>query len=314
MKTAVLLDADTLPNTNWSGLAKFCELQRYGSTSADLITSRLANADIVISNKVQLSAEVLRQLPHLKLICIAATGINNVDLNAARQLGITVCNARDYATHSVAQHAMALLLGLSNQIHENAQAIAAGQWSESPTFCLLKHPIRQLHGLTMTIIGFGNLGQATARLAQAFGMNICIAERPHAEQVREGRVAFAQALAQADVVSLHCPAVGSNFLLGAAELELLKPTAMLINTARGALVDPEALVNALQTGQLAGAALDVLAQEPPAITDVLLNPNIPNLLLSPHVAWASADAMQNLVDQIIENIQSFLSERPIRCC
>ena len=314
MKQAVLLDADTLPNTNWSALSALCHLQSFGTTAPELVIPRLLDADIVISNKVLLTAEILQQLPKLQLICVAATGTNNVDIQAAKSLGITVCNVRDYATHAVSQHAIALLLALSNQIVSNARAIAGGEWSESPIFCLLKHPIRQLHGLTMTIIGFGSLGQATAQLAQAFGMRICIAERPDAEVVREGRVPFNDALAKADVVSLHCPAVGSGFLIGATELSLLKPTALLVNTARGALIDPLALAAALRSGRIAGAALDVLTVEPPKASDVLLAQDIPNLLLSPHVAWASADAMQNLVDQVIENIHAFINQQPIRTC
>lgn len=314
MKRAVLLDADTLPNTNWSALSALCQLQSFGSTAPDQVVSRLRDADIVISNKVQLSADTLRQLPNLQLICVAATGINNVDLSAANRLGIVVCNVRDYATHAVSQHCMALLLALSNQIVSNSRAIANGEWSDSPIFCLLKHPIRQLHGLTITIIGYGSLGQATAQLAKAFGMQICIAERPNAEVVRTGRVPFQDALAKADVISLHCPAGDSGYLLGAPELSLLKPTALLVNTARGALIDPSALATALRNGKLAGAALDVLTVEPPKSSDPLLAQDIPNLILSPHVAWASADAMQNLVEQVIENIQGFVNQHPIRIC
>lgn len=314
MKQAVLLDADTLPNTNWSALDNRYHLSSYGTTPAELVVARLANAEIAISNKVQLTAEMLQQLPMLRLICVAATGINNVDLNAAKNLGITVCNVRDYATHAVSQHAIALLLALTNQIVNNTQAICAGEWSQSPIFCLLKHPIRQLHGLTMTVVGFGSLGQATAKLAEAFGMQICVAERPHAEFVREGRVAFTEALAKADVLSLHCPAVGGDFMLGAREFNLLKPSALLVNTARGALVDPSALIDALRSGRLAGAALDVLLVEPPSPTDLILSTNLPNLLLSPHVAWASADAMQNLVNQVIENIHAYSNKQAIRIC
>lgn len=313
MYSAVLLDADTLPNTDWSAIKSHCQLKTYGMTEQQQIVSRLANADIVISNKVKLSADILQQLPKLRLICVAATGINNVDLAAAKNLGIVVCNVRDYATHSVSQHSIALLLALCNQITANDTACKTGEWSQSPTFCLLKHPIRQLHGLTMTIVGFGSLGQATAKLAEAFGMRICLAERPNADEIRPGRVAFAQALANADVLSLHCPAVNADYLIGAAELALLKPSALLINTARGALVDPVALANALREGRLAGAALDVLLQEPPSPDDLLLTA-IPNLVLSPHVAWASADAMQTLVNQVIENIRAFIQKQPIRCC
>lgn len=311
---AVFLDAGTLPGVDWSAFPIECSLVHYQQTPKGLVIPRLCDAEIVITNKVALDAEQLAQLPQLRCICVAATGVNHIDIAAATKHGIVVCNARDYATHAVAQHVFALLLALTNQIISNQRAIAQGEWSRSPSFCLLNHPIRPLHGLTLTILGYGTLGQATAKLASAFGLNICIAERPDATTIRPGRTAFHQALATADIVSLHCPASSQQFLLGAHELSLLKPSALLINTARGQLIDPEALAEALRQRRLAGAALDVLMVEPPALDDVLLGTDIPNLILSPHVAWASADSMQNLTNQVIENLSNFLQNTPIRVC
>jgi len=316
MNSIVLLDADTLAGADLSGLqTPDCQLTVWPDTSVDLRLSRCIDADILISNKVLLDEPLLKQCHKLRLICIAATGINNVDLAAASKLGITVCNVQDYALQAVPQHCMALMLALSNQILANQQAIRQGVWANSRHFCLHQYPIQPLSGKTLTIIGYGGLGQATARLAQAFGMQICLAERPDATVLRPGRTAFRQALQQADVLSLHCPAQpAQGYLLGATELSWLKPSALLINTARGALVDPIALLQRLQQGLLAGAALDVLEQEPPSAADPLCNSDLPNLLLSPHVAWATTDSIQQLVSQLAENIQQFLAGQPVRQC
>lgn len=316
MTAIVLLDADTLAGADLTALQpEGCQLISWPATTSAQRLSRCQHADIIISNKVQLDAALLRQCPQLKLICIAATGINNVDLAVASELGILVCNVRDYALHAVPQHCMALLLALTNQVLPNQQAVQQGDWARSSHFCLHQHPIQSLYGKTLTLIGYGGLGQATARLAQAFGMQICLAERPDAQVLRPGRTAFRQAIAQADVVSLHCPAQsGQDFLLGATELSWFKPTALLINTARGSLVDPIALLEALQHGRLAGAALDVLVQEPPAADDLLCNSRLPNLLLSPHVAWATQHSIKLLVEQLTENIQQFLRGSPVRAC
>ena len=316
MTSIVLLDADTLAGAALSNLQiDGCQLTIWPATASEQRLSRCQHADIVISNKVMLDAELLRQCPQLKLICVAATGINNIDLGVATELGIQVCNVRDYALHAVPQHCMALLLALTNQVVANQQAVQRGDWARSAHFCLHQHPIQSLFGKTLTIIGHGGLGQATARLAQAFGMQICLAERPDAQVLRPGRTAFRQAIQQADVVSLHCPAqAGQGYLLGATELSWFKPTALLINTARGSLIDPAALLAALQNGQLAGAALDVLQQEPPAADDLLCQSLLPNLLLSPHVAWATQSSITLLVEQLADNIRQFLQGTPVRCC
>lgn len=316
MSQLVFLDQATLPDVDLSPLQQLAlPLICYPYTRADQVLERLADATVAIVNKVVLNAATLAQLPKLQLICVTATGINNIDLIAARQAGIAVCNARDYARHAVPQQAMALLLGLFNQIAAYHQAVQQGAWSHSPQFCWLGYPIRQLAGLNFTVVGYGGLGQATAQLAAAFGMQILIAERPDSTAIREGRVSFQQALQQADVLSLHCPATADNrHLLNAETLSWLKPSAVVLNTARGSLIDAPALADALKSGQLAGAALDVLDIEPPPPSHPLLQPDVPNLLLSPHVGWASQQAMQQLVAQTAENILSFFAGSPVRTC
>lgn len=316
MSQLVFLDQATLPDVDLSPLQQFpLPLRCYPHTAQTEVIERLANATVAIVNKVVLDASTLAQLPNLKLICVTATGVNNIDLAAARQAGISVCNARDYARHAVPQQAMALLLGLFNQIAAYHQAIQQGAWSNSPQFCWLGFPIRQLAGLNFTVIGYGGLGQATAQLAAAFGMQILIAERPGCTTIRPGRLSFQQALQQADVLSLHCPATADNHhLLNAETLSWLKPSAVVLNTARGSLIASAALATALKNNRLAGAALDVLDIEPPPPDHPLLQPDVPNILLSPHVGWASQQAMQLLVTQTADNISSFLAGSPQRLC
>ena len=236
-----------------------------------------------------------------------------VDLAAAKAAGIVVCNAQGYAGTAVPQQVFALLLQLTNHIQSYHQAVQQGVWSQSTQFCLHLQPIEELAGKTMTLLGYGDLGQATARLAEAFGMKVLIAERHDATEIRVGRTTFEAALRQADVLSLHCPLTDSTAkLINAKTLSWMKPSALLINTARGGLIDETALAEALTKGTLAGAALDVLSTEPPAVDHPLLNSDLPNLLITPHVAWASRQAIQRLVVQLSENLQAFISQQPIR--
>jgi glycerate dehydrogenase len=316
MSQLVFLDQATLPDVDLSPLQQLSlPLRSYPHTAPDEVLTRLADATVAIVNKVVLNAASLALLPNLKLICVTATGINNIDLMAAQRAGITVCNARDYAQHAVPQQAMALLLGLFNQIAPYHQAVQQGAWSRSSQFCWLGYPIRQLAGLNFSVVGYGGLGQATAQLAAAFGMNILIAERPGSAMIRPGRLSFREALQQADVLSLHCPATADNQqLLNSETLSWLKPSAVVLNTARGSLIDANALAQALRNGQLAGAALDVLDIEPPPPDHPLLQPDVPNILISPHVGWASQQAMQALVEQTADNIRSFFTGTPKRCC
>lgn len=307
MSQIVFLDAATLADADLTVLqSQGHTLQCYDHTAPTQVVARLQSATVAIVNKVELTHAVLQQLPKLQLICVAATGVNNVDLHSASQLGIAVCNVRGYANTAVPQHVMALLLALSNNITRYDHAVRQGRWSQSQHFCLLDYPLLELAAKTFVVIGYGALGRASAKLAAAFGMNVIIAEQPDASLCRPGRVPFAQALAQADVVSLHCPLTPANHkLFNAAVFAAIKPGALLINTARGALIDEAALLAALQSGQLAGAALDVLTQEPPAPDNLLITANLPNLIITPHMAWATAEARQRMVMQLASNIRRF---------
>ena len=307
MQRAVFLDAASMGDTDLSALnTASVTLNCYEHTAAEQVVVRLQGATIALVNKVQLTAAILQQLPKLKLICITATGTNNVDLIAAEQLGIAVTNVRGYADTAVPQHVMALLLQLTNKVAEYHLAVRQGRWSQSPHFCLLDYPITELAGKTFVVVGYGALGQATAKLAAAFGMQIVIAEQPGASQCRAGRVEFMQALALADVISLHCPLTATTTkLFNDATFAAVKPGAILINTARGGLIDEAALLRALSSGQLGGAALDVLTEEPPALHNLLVQSVQPNLIITPHLAWASAEARQRMVLQLRATLEGF---------
>lgn len=313
MSHIVFLDAGSMGDTDLTALQlRGCQLRCFASTSPELVTSRLQHASIAIVNKVVLDATTLQALPQLKLICVAATGVNNIDLNAAAAQGITVCNVRGYADTAVPQHAMALLLGLANQITNYQLTLASGAWSQSDHFCLHTHCLTELAGKNFVVVGYGALGQATAKLAAAFGMQLIISEQVAANQCRPGRVSFEQALRQADVISLHCPLTQSTSeLLNSERLALLPDGAMIINTARGGLIAEAALLAELKTGRLA-AALDVLSSEPPPADHILLQHNLPNLLITPHIGWASPPARARMVAQLTENIQAFLAGKPQR--
>lgn len=314
MTSVVFLDAATLAETDLSPLQlPGVNLTLYPQTSAQQLLSRAAAAQVLISNKVPLDAQTIAALPQLRCILVAATGLNTVDLIAAKAAGIVVCNVQGYAGTAVPQQVFALLLQLTNQINAYQQSVRNGLWSKSPLFCLHQQPIEELAGKTMTLVGYGDLGQATGRLAEAFGMKLLIAERHDATTIRAGRTEFITALRQADVLSLHCPLTKETaHLINAQRLSELKPSCLLINTARGGLIDEAALASALLSGKIAGAALDVLSTEPPAVDHPLLHPAIPHLIITPHVAWASRQAMQRLVAQLAENLQAFLQQQPIR--
>lgn len=283
------------------------EWQDYENTPAAEVASRLHQATIAISNKVPIRREALLQLPALKLIAACATGTNNVDLDYCRERGISVCNIRHYAMHTVPEHVFALILALSRNLLSYHRDVRAGLWQRADQFCLTTYPIRDLHGKTLGIIGHGELGAAVARIAQAFGMQVLVAEHKAKSQTRPGRTPFETVLRASDVVTLHLPlAPETKNLLGVAELALMRKDALLINTARGGLVDERALADALQRGHLGGAAFDVLTEEPPRHGNPLLDLVLPNFILTPHNAWASREAMQIMADQLIENIESFV--------
>ncbi|MBU3846267.1 MAG: 2-hydroxyacid dehydrogenase [Candidatus Acinetobacter avistercoris] len=293
-------------------IAVFDHLTLYPVTRSDQIVERIQDADVVISNKVVLDAETIRQCKNLKLILISATGTNNIDLVQAKAQGIVVCNCQAYGTSAVAQHTLMLMLALSTSLIQYNHAVQQGQWNKASQFCLLDFPIVELAGKTLGIIGYGELGQNVAKLAKAFDMNVIVGAIPNRPHV-DGRVPVRALFSQVDYLSLHCPLTDdTRDLIDADAFDLMKPTAFLINCARGGIVNEQALADALRQGKIAGAATDVLTVEPPKNGNVLLEDDIPNLIITPHSAWGSVDARQRIVQQLVENTQGFQSGQPIR--
>lgn len=293
--------------------AELPELTYYPATLPDQVAERIAQAEVVISNKVMLNAAAIEQAPRLRLICIAATGVNNVDLAAAEAAGITVCNCRGYGSSAVVQHVFALLLALYTRLPDYHQAVRAGRWQRAAQFCLLDYPIRELADKTLGIVGYGELGRGVARVAEAFGMRVLLAQRPGAIEPEEGRIPLPVLLPQVDVLSLHCPLTPeTRGLIGAWELALMRRDAVLINTARGGLVDEAVLADALRKGALGGAGIDVLSLEPPTDGNPLLAPDIPNLIITPHSAWGSRESRQRLLEQLAENVREYQLGQPVR--
>lgn len=276
------------------------------------IATRLAGATIVISNKVPLRAEDLRQCPTLKLIAAAATGTDHIDLEYCRQHGVAVANVRGYAEHSVPEHVFMLALALRRNLVAYRADVQHGQWNTATQFCLLNHPIGDLYGSTLGIIGFGVLGQAVKRLGECFGTRVLVAERKHAKSIGAGLVAFDEVLRASDIITLHAPLNNTTRnMIGAEEFAVMGRQAILINTARGGLVDERALIDALRSGRIAGAGFDVLSVEPPRDGHPLLELDLPNFILTPHVAWGSAGAIRNLADQVTANIEAFAAGREL---
>jgi len=288
--------------------------QDYPSTHPEQALERLEPATIAITNKIPLRRDVLARLPHLRMIAEAATGTDNLDLEYCRERGIVVSNVRGYAVHTVPEHVMMMALMLRRNVLAYRADVAAGQWRTAPGFCLFHHEIRDLFGGVFGIVGRGSLGQGVARLAAAFGMRVLFAEHRHATETRSAYAPFGAVLRDADVLSLHCPLdARTRGLIGEAELRQMKRDAVLINVARGGVVDEVALARALNEGWIAGAGFDVLTKEPPRDGNALLDPALlaaPNFVLTPHCAWASARAMQALADQTIENIEAFAHGEP----
>jgi glycerate dehydrogenase len=282
------------------------DLILHDSSPARDTTNRLQNATIAITNKVVIDADVMAKCPQLGFIAVTATGTNNIDMSAAAAHGIRVANVTAYGTQAVAQHTFALLLALSNRLREYTRDATNGRWSRSASFCLSDYPLHDLAGSTLGIIGYGELGRAVARLAEAFGMQILIAEGEGGPQA--GRTPLPEVLAGSDVISLHgLLTARTEKIINAHTLAQMKRGALLINTARGGLVDEVALACALRSGQLGGAGLDVLAVEPPPADHPLLAADIPNLLITPHCAWVSRAARQRLLDTTVENIRHFIA-------
>jgi len=287
------------------------EWVEFDETNLDEIVSRLQNATIAICNKLPLRRESLSQLPGLKLIAVAATGVDNVDLEYCRTHQISVINTRGYAVNSLPEHALMLMLVLRRNLLAYRDDINGGVWGRAKQFCLLDHPINDLQGSKIGIVGFGKLGQSMARLAAALDMQVLIAERKNAQSTREGRTSFVEVLKQSDIVSLHCPLTAeTENLIGHNELNLMRSDSILINTARGGLIDDQALLQALLTKRIAGAGTDVLRQEPPRDSNPLIEARLPNLIITPHNAWASQQAMQTLANQLVDNLEAFVRGEP----
>ncbi len=274
------------------------------TTPAD-VAARIAGFEVVLANKAVIDRAVIGANPQLRLVALTATGVDNVDLAAAREAGIAVCNLRDYCTPSVVQHVFALLLALTHRLGDYQALVRSGRWQEAGQFSVFDHPIRELRGRQFGIVGYGALGRAVAGVALALGMQVAIANRPGGAKA-EGRHDLDEMLPRLDVLSLHCPLTdATRGLLGAERLARMKPDAVLINTARGALVDARALAAALREGRLGGAGIDVLEREPPPAGHPLLDPSIPNLIVTPHVAWAARESRQRCLDELALNVAAF---------
>jgi len=283
----------------------------YPETFADQVIERVSPATIIISNKLSLGEPQLSRAPDLKLIAIAATGSDCVDLDYCRRRGIAVCNVRGYAANSVPEHVLMMILAVRRNLIAYREDVRRGLWNQSKQFCLLTHELHDIRNTTLGIVGYGAIGKSMARLAESIGMRLLIAERKNASTIREGRTAFKEVLRASDVISLHCPLTDeTRNLFGRSEFELMKRTSLLINTARGALVDDAALIDALKNGLIAGAGIDALREEPPVHGSPLLDLGLPNFIITPHVAWASNEAVQALADQVIDNIEAFVAGRP----
>lgn len=306
---AVFLDRGTFPeHIRVKTPRRVDDWTEYEQTNADQVLNRCQNAEIVLTNKVILSDEILRNCPRLSLICVTATGMNNVNLKSCEELGITVVNATDYGTQSVAEHVLMFMLNLIRRFPLYASANETKAWSRSPFFCDIRAPMQTLKGRTLSIVGRGTLGTAVGNLAESFGMDVIYSERPNAHSVRENYVSFSEAMARANFVSLHCPLTDeTHHLLNEHTLSLLKPTAFVVNAGRGPLIDEQALLDVLKSKKIAGAALDVTTHEPPKESDLIWQiAQQSNTIVTPHIAWAADEALQTLIDQIVEKIEAFL--------
>jgi glycerate dehydrogenase len=304
---AVFLDWATMgPDLDISRMRSLLpKLQIYDVTEPDQVAERIRDAGYVLANKIRLTDELLHDCPNLRFIGLTATGTDNVDLDAAKRHGVAVCNIRGYCSQSVAEHVFACLLNLTHSLDRYVADVRAGKWQKSDDFCLLSHPVRELSAMTLGIVGYGELGRAVARIAAAFNMNVLISARP-GQPGSDDRIAFDELLARSDVISLHCPLVAeTRGLFAAAEFARMKNTSILINTARGGLIDSAALADALRNGEIGAAAIDVLPQEPPVNGDPLLDYDGGNLLVTPHIAWATDRARQAAIDELTENIAAF---------
>lgn len=297
---------------DWSPVERLGDVTLFDRTPADKIVERAADADIVLTNKVPFSADTLRQLPRLRFICVLATGYNIIDTEAAARQGVVVANIPAYSTMSVAQMAFAQILNITNHVASYAREVADGKWTNCPDFCFWDSALTELAGKTMGIVGLGNTGMATARIAVAMGMKVVAMTSKSADTLPEGitPAPLDDVLASADVVSLHCPLTPSTrHLINAASIAKMKPSAILINTGRGPLVDEQAVADALNGGRLAAFGADVLSQEPPRGDNPLLSAR--NCFLTPHIAWATIEARTRLMSTATENVRQFIAGEPV---
>ncbi len=312
---AVLLDCDTLAPQDLdlsALLALSLDWTIYPDTSARQVSERIADADIVLTNKAPINALSLSQATRLKMISIMATGTNAVDLPAAAKHQVAVCNAVKYGTGSVVQHVWALILALTTKLADYQRVAVDGTWQDSSLFCLLDFPVEELQGKVLGIVGAGELGRGVAKVAEAFGLEVIYAALPGRQYPDQTRVDFDEFLSRADIVSVHCPLTAETTnLIGRDELALMKSSAILINTARGGIVNEAALKQALLNGSISGAGIDVLTNEPPREGNLLLDEAIPNLIVTPHCAWVARQSRQRLVDQTVENLRAFVQGEPL---
>lgn len=305
----VFLDRDTLQSRPFQ-FNFDCQYTEYPLSTAEEALERTRDADIVITNKVLITEELLAANPRIKMVTLAATGYNNVDLEAAKRHGVTICNVRAYGNDSVAEHALMFMFALMRNLPAYMRDVSAGAWEKAPFFCHYGAPIRNLNGKTLTIFGRGNIGKRLGEIATVLGMNVVWGEHKNAATVRDGYTEFNQAVQMADVISLHCPlSEQTRHMIGEAELQMMKPQAILINVGRGGLVDEQAALAALKYGQLGGAGFDVLTTEPPKDGNPLLA-KLPNLIVTPHMAWASEEALDNMTRILEDNIHAFVAGKP----
>ncbi len=306
----VFLDRDSV-KTEIRNLNFKHTYKEYSKTSFDQIVPRLQDATIAIINKVQLSEEMLVKLPKLKMVAVAATGYDCADITACQNYGVAVSNIRNYATHTVPEHVFMMILALRRNLIAYRQDIENGMWQKSDQFCLFTHDIGDLYGSTMGIIGKGAIGQGTAAIAKGFGMRVIFSDYASLNRDNVESLPFKKVLAESDILSLHCPMTQeTRDMIGINELRKMKRNALLINTARGGLVNEKALLQALDEGLIAGAGFDVLSVEPPENSHPLLNVKRPNFILTPHVAWTSDGATQLLAEQLIDNIEAWVAGSP----
>jgi len=307
---AVFLDYATMgPDLDPSPISDLLpDLTLFDVTPDELTAERITDAEFVFTNKIRFDDETLGNATSLRFIGLAATGTDNVDLSGAAKYGVAVCNIRAYCTQSVVEHVFSVLLNFTHSTSLYGNAVRDGRWQRSEDFCMLDYPIRELSGMTLGIVGHGELGRGVGRIAREFAMAVLVARRPGtAPSQDDNRTDFDEVLERADVITLHCPLNDdTRHLFGKSEFRRMKPDAILINTARGGLIDSAALAAALSNGEIGAAAIDVLSKEPPTDGDPLLDYDGPNLIITPHIAWATIEARQSAINELAANVKAFL--------